>query len=226
MSTFGKPVSQYSDYVVKQPIAEIFIDFEGNKDKPPTFLGVLERTADNEMFRQYILEDVFAVLTPSDQHQQLRVASLEAILEDLDLRHSQESVIYAWSSREQTVIDEILDDTVLSAQWSNRITDAKQLAKRWARASFPDHEFKKTEFRGRHTLDQYLDLIGYRVPTVHGAGKTGARLRALRETLENGQSFESWPPSKKKYWTNLLAHNRHDCYGMMAIVDRISSDIE
>lgn len=210
--------------MIKQTIAEIFIDFEGNKDKPPTFLGVLERTADKEIFRQYLLEDVFAVLAPSDQHLQLQVAALEAILKDLDLRYGNESVIYAWSSREQAAIDELLKGTDLATQWANRVTDAKHLAKRWVRATFPDHEFKKTEFRGRHTLDQYLELIDYKVPTVHGAGKTGTRLRSLRETLLKGQPFDTWPPSKKKYWTNLLAHNRHDCYGMMAIIDKISTD--
>ena len=208
----------------KDPIAQIFIDFEGNKDKPPTFLGVLERTADNEIFRQYILEDVFAVLAPSDQHQQLHVASLGKILEDIDIRYGQNFAIYAWSSREQTAINELLEGAALSVHWANRITDAKQLAKRWARVAFPNHEFKKTEYRGRHTLDQYLELIGYKVPTVHGAGKTGARLRSLRETLIKGQPFETWPPSKKKYWTNLLAHNKHDCYGMMTVVDRILAD--
>lgn len=210
--------------MAKQPITEIFIDFEGNKDKQPTFLGVLERGRDGETFHQYILEDLFEVLAPSERHPQLRVNSLSSVLEDIDLRYGQNSVIYAWSSREQTVIDELLEGTALSAQWAHRITDAKQLAKRWARATFPDHQFKKTEFRGRHTLDQYLDLIEYTVPTVQGAGKTGTRLRSLRETLVKGQPFESWRPSKKKYWTNLLAHNRHDCYGMMAIIDRIAAD--
>ena len=212
--------------MVKRSIAEIFIDFEGNKDKTPTFLGVLERTADHEIFHQYILEDAFAVLAPSNQHHQLRVASLEAILEDIDVRYGQNSVIYAWSYREQAAIDELLEGSELSRQWINRITDAKKMAKRWVRAAFPNHEFRKTEFRGSHTLDQYLELIGYKVPTVHGAGKTGTRLRSLRKTLTNGQPFETWPPSKKKYWTNLLAHNRHDCYGMMAIVDRVLTDAD
>ncbi len=209
-----------------QRTAEIFIDFEGNKDQPPTFLGVLERTAKGELFRQYILEDIFAVLAPSEQHRQLRVASLIEIFHDIDIRFGQQSVIYAWSSREQTAIDELLEGTDLATQWANRVTDAKHLAKRWARTAFPKHNFKKTEFRGRHTLDQYLELIDYKVPTVHGAGKTGTRLRSLRETLIKGQPFDTWPPSKKKYWTNLLAHNRHDCYGMMAIIDRISADRE
>jgi len=207
-----------------QPTAEIYIDFEGNKDKPPTLLGVLERTKDGEIFRQIILEDVFEILAPSERHPQLRVDSLANVLSHVDNHYGPDVPIYAWSSHEQATIDDILVDTEVSSQCLNRIIDAKKLAKRWARAEFPDHKFEKTEFRGRHTLDQYLDLIGYTVPTVQGAGKTGTRLTSLRETLMKGQQFESWPRSKKTYWTNLLAHNLHDCYGMMAIVDRINAD--
>lgn len=200
------------------------MDFEGNKDKPPTFLGVLERSVNGETFNQYILEDAFAVLAPSEKHPQLLVDSLSNILKDLDTRHGMNAIVYAWSSHEQTVIDEFLSDPELSSQWTDRIIDAKKLAKRWAKVTFPSHQFKKTERRGRHTLDQYLELIKYKVPTVHGAGKTGKRLRSLRETLIKGQPFETWPRSKKTYWTNLLEHNKHDCYGMMAIIDRISAD--
>jgi hypothetical protein len=210
--------------VKKQDRVEIFMDFEGNKDKPPTFLGVLERSVNGETFNQYILEDAFAVLAPSEKRPQLLVDSLSNILKDLDTRHGMNAIVYAWSSHEQTVIDELLSDADLSSQWTDRIIDAKKLAKRWAKVTFPSHQFEKTERRGRHTLDQYLELIKYKVPTVHGAGKTGKRLRSLRETLIKGQPFESWPTSKKKYWTNLLAHNKHDCYGMMAIIDRISAD--
>ena len=75
--------------------------------------------------------------------------------------------------------------------------------------------------RGTHTLDQYLSLINYKVPTVHAAGKTGSRLTALRQIILDGRPFEQWPPSMKKYWTNLLAHNMHDCFGMKALVDQI-----
>ena len=208
----------------KQEIVQVFIDFEGNEKRAPTFLGVLERTADFEVFHQYILEDIFAALSPSERHPQLLVDSLENLLEDIDARYGRNADVYAWSSHEQTTINALLADSPISPQWTDRIIDAKELARHWARVTFPTHQFKKTERRGRHTLDQYLDLIKYKVPTVHGAGQTGKRLRSLRETLIKGQPFESWPTSKKKYWTNLLAHNKHDCYGMMAIIDRISAD--
>jgi hypothetical protein len=110
----------------------------------------------------------------------------------------------------------------LESSWSERITDAKQLAKRWARVKHPDHKFEKKDFRGRHTLDQYLELIDYTVPKVHGAGKTGSRLTKIREMISTGRAFDDWPPSIKSHWTKLLAHNMHDCFGMKAIIDAIN----
>jgi hypothetical protein len=204
--------------------SQIFIDFEGNKDSPPTFLGVLERNNRGECFYQYIIEHCFAPLAPSIQHPQLRRDSLSDVLTSLGNRYSPNIPIYAWSSHEQVLIKTLVADSHLESDWSNRVTDAKQLAKRWARVKYPEHEFKKKDFRGRHTLDQYLELIDYKVPQVHGAGKTGSRLTKIREVISTGRTFDDWPPSVKSHWTKLLAHNMHDCYGMMAIVDRINAD--
>jgi|688.fasta_scaffold375713_2 hypothetical protein len=201
---------------------QIYIDFEGNKDSPPTFIGVLECTDNTKSFYQYILEDGFKILAPSAQHQQLKAGTIDSILTSIHSRHSAETPIYAWSSHEQDVIDILLSGTSLSTSWNNRIIDAKKIAKRWARTKFPEHQFEKTDFRGRHTLDQYLELIGYKVPTVHGAGKTGSRLTKIREMISTERSFDDWPPSVKSHWTKLLAHNMHDCYGTKAIVDAIS----
>lgn len=202
----------------------IFIDFEGNKDLPPTLLGVLERVNGVETFHQYVLEESFAPLASSPKHRKLLLSSIREILEDLDIRFPYETPVYAWSSREQIVIDEFLAGSKLVARWESRITDAKKLARHWARKHHPTHSFVKKEFRGRHTLDQYLSLINYVVPTVHAAGHTGHRLRSLRETLLSDRPLETWPPSLNRYWTNLLAHNKHDCYGMMALLDRITTD--
>jgi hypothetical protein len=203
---------------------QIFIDFEGNEKLPPTFLGVLERTANQEIFRQFIFEDVFSVLTPSAQHPQLRLTTLVNVLQEIADRHGHRVPIYAWSQHEQDVIDELLKGTKIAESWAGRITDAKKLAKPWARKFHPNHKFEKTKRRGTHTLDQYLAIVGYKVPSVHAAGKTGSRLTALRAALESGRTPASWPPSLKKYWTNLLSHNRHDCYGMMALIDQIHLD--
>jgi hypothetical protein len=216
--------SRYSDCVAIAGSSEIFIDFEGNKDLPPTLLGVLERSEGNDTFHQYVLEDSFVPLATSPKHKQLLTGSIGEILEDLDARFSPETPIYAWSSHEQLVVNELLEGSDLAALWKSRITDAKKLAKQWARKHHPNHTFVKKEFRSRHTLDQYLSLIEYVVPTVHAAGRTGHRLRSLRETLVSARPLETWPPSLNRYWTNLLAHNMHDCYGMMAVIDRVKTD--
>ena len=209
------------DRMAQQATAQIFIDFEGNEKLPPTLLGVLVRTNDQEIFQQFIFEDAFAVLVPSTQHPQLRVATLEHVLLDLDARYGQDAPIYAWSNHEQDVINEHLVGSEIAESWAGRVTDAKGLAKPWARKCHPNHKFEKKRRRGTHTLDQYLSLINYKVPTVHAAGKTGSRLTALRLILLDGRPFEQWPPSMKKYWTNLLAHNMHDCFGMMSLIDQI-----
>jgi hypothetical protein len=208
-----------------KPDSQIFIDFEGNKDKAPTFLGVLERTGSHMRFYQYILEDTFKVLTHSSQHLQLSNTTLIQVLKDLDARFDSNTPIYAWSSHEQNLIAESIVNNELAHLWNHRIIDAKKLAKRWAKVVYPEHKFETKAFRGRHTLDQYLELINYKVPTVHGAGKTGARLTVIREMISTGRMFEDWPPSVKSHWTKLLAHNKHDCFGMMAIVDAMNSPI-
>ena len=210
--------------MARQATTEIFIDFEGNEKLPPTFLGVLERTNNQDVFRQFVFEDAFSILAPSAQHSQLRVATLDDVLREIDAQHGLDVPIYAWSNHEQEVISSLLGDSPLGLIWANRIVDAKKLAKVWARTKHPEHKFEKKDFRGRHTLDQYLELIEYKVPTVHGAGKTGSRLTKIRAMIIDGRQFDDWPKSIKGHWTKLLAHNMHDFYGMMAIVDRINAD--
>ncbi len=199
----------------------VFIDFEGDSKNPPTFIGVLERDNGIDGFVQFILEETFRPLSTTSGRHELRAKSLEDILRDIDKKHGQNSRVYAWSSREQLAINEILATSDIASSWENRVIDAKKLAKTWARHRFPNHEFTRTEFRGRHTLDQYLKLIEYDVPVIHGPGKTGSRIRAIRALLQRGKPYDTWTPVQKRYWANLLAHNKHDCYGMMALIDRV-----
>lgn len=201
----------------------IFIDFEGNQDSPPTFIGVLEIDGTNEVFTQVILEPAFQVLVPSTRHRQLQKGTLDEVLGMVSSKYDKSVPIFAWSSHEQSTIDALLVNDALRHEWNDRVIDAKFHAKKWARSVFPDHVFEKKDRRGRHTLEQYLSLIEYHVPKVHGAGKTGSRVSAIRIALEKGREFESWPPGLKGHLTKLLAHNEHDCYGLRALVDRVAS---
>lgn len=209
---------------IHNSVTDLFVDFEGDSKNPPTFIGVLKRNNGINEFVQFILEPTFQPLAMASGRNELIAKSLEDVLRDVDKKHGQNVRVYAWSSREQLAINEILATSDIASSWENRVIDAKKLAKNWARHRFPNHEFTKTEFRGRHTLDQYLKLIEYEVPVIHGPGKTGSRIRATRALLQRGKPYETWTPVQKRYWANLLAHNRHDCYGMMAVVDSVMAD--
>ena len=202
----------------------IFIDFEGNKDQFPVLLGVLVHEESGESFNQFILDDLFHPMSPSSRHPQLLNQSLEVVLRKLTDRYERSTPIYSWSTHEQQVIDEYLAGTPLGIEWVDRITDAKISAKKWARQTYPNHNFVRKEMRGKHTLDQYLELINYSVPKIHGAGLTGKRISNVRVMLEKGRTPDDFPRSVKTYWTNMLAHNRHDCFGLKALMDHVISN--
>ena len=95
----------------------IYIYFEGNKDLPPTFIGVLECTDNTERFYQYILEDAFKILAPSAQHHQLRSEKIGSILSSLYDRHPTDTPIYAWSTHEQAMIKTLVTGSHLESVW-------------------------------------------------------------------------------------------------------------
>jgi hypothetical protein len=210
--------------VAKESDLSIFIDFEGNKDQFPILLGVLINQLSVHTFQQYILDKTFYSLAPSTKHPQLVNSTLDAVLHQISNDFSKSVPIYSWSTHEQQVINKYLDGNHHSAAWVNRVTDAKISAKKWARVIHPDHSFIKKEWRGKHTLDQYLNLIDYKVPTIHGPGLTGPRISKIRKVLDSGRLPEDFPRSIKTYWTNLLAHNKHDCYGLMALMAHVNSE--
>jgi hypothetical protein len=199
----------------------IYIDFEGSAKDSPTLLGVLISTSGEETFTQYVLEEDFHRLVPDVRHPQLLISSLSEILQVLDREHPT-TPVYAWSTHEQTLINEMTSGNPIHDNWSARVIDAKKIASTWVRKQFPNHEFKRTSFRGTHTLDQYLSFTGYTVPHIHGPGLTGRRIAALRKALLKDQPVQEWSRGKKTAWTNLLRHNEHDCRGMKHIIDTIA----
>ena len=77
---------------------------------------------------------------------------------------------------------------------------------------------------GRNTLGRYLGLIGYRVPRIDGPGNTAGRIRFVRAALAKRGSFDALTAVQKNKWTNLLAHNWHDCVGLRALVEHVALD--
>lgn len=194
----------------------VFIDFEGNRDEYPVILGVLEEASGRSVFTQWVLDPLFQPL--AEFNERLRVESLSDVLADIDGKYVASTPVYAWSTHEQQVIAGAELPTDLRAAWSSRVIDAKVVTKRWARITHPEFTPARISGRDRHTLDQYLELAGYAVPRMHGSGNTGSRLRSLRTPFEKGRSFSNLTPVQKAKWTNLLEHNRHDCFGMAHLV--------
>jgi hypothetical protein len=199
----------------------LFIDFEGNVDREPTLLGSYWLDGLTPRFEQYILEPEFHKLAerglrPAMAAEALVFCSFREGLEALAHRaQSEDRLLLAWSTRELKAIQKYLHDPDLVACYEERLIDAKKPAKRWKRRVHPDVRWKRRDrFDPLHSLERYQALVGYAVPTVHRAGRTGIRLRNLRARLQSGRPLTR---GLKGHWTKLLNHNFHDCRGMREV---------
>jgi hypothetical protein len=199
----------------------VFIDFEGTRGVPPTLLGVYE--ARNGSFRQTVLEQA---LRPAAGYKSPRITwqvdedSPAGALERLkDLVETKGLRVFAWTKFEQRTIRRLLADFPrLRRFWTGRVEDAVPYAKAWKRRAHPDKVLPNKKGRGRHTLENYENLIGLRRHTMHGWGLTGKRIRAVRAALAKRGSMKRLTRIQKGYWTNLLIHNRDDCYGLAEVL--------
>lgn len=196
----------------------VYIDFEGRKDQHPVLLGVLICGESSKHFMQHIIDERFDSLAPhrTSTCSSSLVGALETIPADLP--------VYAWSKHESAVLTSLAGGSALILQMASRIRDAIEVAKPWARTQAPEWSPVSTRFRGRHTLDQYMKRVGYQVPAIHGPMNTGKRLAETAVLLDRGKPYEAWTATQKSKWTNVLEHNRHDCYGMQAVLERIWSE--
>lgn len=200
----------------EEAAAAWYLDFEGNVCRPPTLLGVLSP----EWSRQWIVDPCFADLAVGRRRRTLPVLSLVELLALLRRRLlSEEGVVgaaplvLAYSSHEQDVIAEYVEDRELAEWWIARITNAAPIARRWVnsgRAGIAPAD--------GHTLAGCMRAIGYRVPAAHGPGRTGATLRRLRTRLERCDERGIPTPRESAAWTNLLAHNQHDIVGLREVM--------
>jgi len=197
----------------------IYIDFEGTKNAPPTLLGVLiPRSKRAAEFEQFVFEELFFQAAEATHRQ---CAGLQEVIEGLvNLAEKENLQLVAWSHHELKLIRKMVS-TDLADRFEARYRDAKKTARRWMHKAHPDIELERG-WSGRYRLARIMELAGYEdVPSEYGPDLAGGHLRRVRAHLKTkAGDFGSLKDDAKRNWTDLLEHNRHDCFGMRHVDER------
>ena len=192
----------------------LYIDFEGEKDKPPILLGVLRRPGrgTEPNVHQDVVDRDFELFGPNAREFRDAVEVVVVRAEHGDRR------IVSWSEHDLEVVRRLRgDEPRLVARFERRYVNALGLARRWAKVLHPEDRPANGKLAG------YLALVDYEVPPGGGPGRVGKTIRALRPTLRGGRSLT---PGQQRHWDELLEHNRHDCAGMRAVCLRAARELE
>lgn len=206
----------------------IYIDFEGNVNREPTFLGSLhfDNETGTKVLTQYVHEDIFchaAKIKPQCVNK-----SIEEAFEYLGtIAHREDRIFLAWSTHEKQIIEKFISTKKTRDSVLSRLFDSKRIARRWKNIRYRDVIFERIPGQGRHRLSEYMDLIGYQVPSNARAGNTGQRLRAVRKQLvRHSGDYEKLTAVTKGKWTKVLSHNYHDCVGMREVTLTAMNDLK
>ena len=196
-----------------EALRALYIDFEGEKDKPPVLLGAHRRGRGATPFVHFVVVDqAFASLLEPATWLRDAIENIVRRAEHRDRR------IVAWSEHELGVVRKLCaDDPDLVARFEARFANARAVAERWRNKC---HDGDRPD-PGR--LVDYLGLIGYPLPDEAVGGGVGETIRLIRDRLDRGL-----PPTdgQRARWSRLLEHNRHDCVGMRKVCLRATREIE
>ena len=205
----------------------IYIDFEGGGAVRTSFLGVLRLNTDTkeEIFHQYLLdEELWPIVSQCDDDHPavLECADLTNVLKELrELAESEERCVFAYSQHELRMIKNHLQDGELLRWWCDEknFLDAKKVAKRWKtlKRSEVTFEPKEGQISQHHSLENYLKLINYEVPSEYGPGVVASAIDLVRNELieTNGGPLSK---DAKFAWKQAVMHNFHDCDGMRKLM--------
>jgi hypothetical protein len=196
-----------------EALRALYIDFEGEKDKPPVILGVHRRGRGARPYVNVdVVDETFANLAASSRSLHDAVATVVRRAEYGDRR------LVSWTEHDLRVVRTLQDeDPDIVARFEDRYTNARLVARRWRNKL---HGGDNPE-SGR--LVDYLALIGYPVPDEAAAGHVGETIRVLRRRLEQGLQLTA---NQRARWERLVEHNRHDCAGMRRVCLRATQELE
>ena len=192
----------------------LYIDFEGRKDQPPVLLGAT-RYALAAKVHQYVTDPHFASIADDED---LEVMTLAAAVERIIQRaEKRDRLIVAWTEHELDVVRRYVPE--LSTAFERRYRNALGVAKYWRNVC---HATGKPS---NGALVNYLDLVDYRVPEAAGVGRAADTIRILGGAFDRGRAASQLTANQRRRWTDLRAHNAHDCAGMRKVCQIATSEI-
>lgn len=196
-----------------EALRALYIDFEGEKGKPPVLLGVFRRGRRPRPYvRHHVLDADFAGLGESPTSLHAAVDNVVRRAEKRDCR------IASWTEHDLRVVQALRDDDPdLVARFEARYANAHRIAERWR------NRLHDGDTPGEGRLADYEALIGYPVPQEALGGDVGETIRAIRGRLERGLDPTD---GQRDRWRHLIEHNRYDCIGMRKICLRATRELD
>nr|WP_213394567.1 hypothetical protein [Yoonia sp.] len=194
----------------KEAARAILLDYEGNKDKPPTLLGWLL----DGVYQAWVIEPVFSDC--ASRYRAKGTVALEhhkAVRELLSRAVTEDRLLISWSLHDLRMMQSVVDEDAQSLL-SHIHRNALDTVRPWYRNSVGQRQ-------GPATLQFFAELVGYHVPVRYGPGVTGQSLRLLREQLAGGRGYAELTDKAREGWQTVVKHNQQDLLAMKAVLDYV-----
>ena len=190
-------------------VRTLYIDFEGQKDRPPVLLGCTRRSRRSQIpgIWQAVTDPAFESLADEDGIESLELS--DAVERILQRAESKDRMIVAWSEHELGVVRDHCPDKL--ERFQARYINARLVAVHWR------NKCHGGEKPSSNALADYLALIGHTVPQGAGPGLAGATIAVVRKALERDRGVAGLTENQRRRWRDLREHNRHDCAGMRRV---------
>ena len=195
----------------KQQIEKaIFLDYEGNIDKPPTLLGW---RVDGETFGA-IVEPLFSICEKKFKAKYVVALNHQELVSELIQRACDENrCIVTWSQHDLYVMKEAIapsQSKQLAAVYRNALSTAR-----------PWHRNVYGVTASVASLSHFCELLDVNVPDRFGAGIVGSTLGLIRSQLNEGRSYGDLTPKARLGWVKVVRHNEYDLICMEKILTQI-----
>ena len=201
----------------------IYLDFEGNLNKPPTYAGTVIDASYSGTFFEPIFESVA-------KNKKLELSTLQTFSEEIVHRaQTEKRVILAWSKHELGLLDQLTPEITKHYRDANKLVMKFFKEKRKPTIKNLKKQIKDKKEKGewgpaRIGLKDLLklDYVDYNYPSHLSDFSPGTSLREVRNQLENKKPlYKNLSRGAKAYLTDLIKYNEHDCRGMQHLIEYV-----